>query len=129
MTRGPDRTWAWTADLPPDLRTSYQLCPVRDQPLYGRTIGEHRWAAVIAAGLPDPSCPDQLPAGCVYGNPEAPASVLSMPGAPPALGRQAPGGSARIAGPHLVAGRVTGPHLPDTRRTRCSGTTGSDLRR
>jgi enterochelin esterase family protein len=83
MNRGPGRTWVWTGELPPDLRTAYQLCPVRDRPLRGAPIGQDRWAMVIAAGQPDPSCPDSLPPGCVYGNPEAPASVLSMPSAPP----------------------------------------------
>ncbi len=29
MTQAPGRNWAWTAELPSDLRTSYQLCPVR----------------------------------------------------------------------------------------------------
>jgi len=83
MEPGPDRTWAWTGDLPPGLRTSYQLCPVRDWPLRGQPLDPDRWAEVIAAGLPDPSCPDWLPPGCTYGNPDAPASVLSMPGALP----------------------------------------------
>jgi enterochelin esterase family protein len=83
MDKSPGRTWVWTADLPPDLRTSYQLCPVRDRPLRGQPIGQDRWAMVLAAGQPDPSCPDWLPAGCTYGNPDAPASVLSMPSAPP----------------------------------------------
>jgi enterochelin esterase-like enzyme len=85
MAPGAGRNWAWTAELPPDLRTSYQLCPVRDRPLRGHPVGEDRWAAVIAAGVPDPSCPDRLPPGCTYGNPDAPASVLSMPGALPQL--------------------------------------------
>jgi enterochelin esterase-like enzyme len=83
MAEGPGRTWVWTADLPPDLRTCYQLCPVRDQPLRGQPIGQDRWAAVLAAGQPDPSCRDPLPPGCTYGNPDAPASVLSMPDALP----------------------------------------------
>jgi enterochelin esterase family protein len=83
MEEGPGRSWVWTADLPPDLRTSYQLCPVRDRPLRGQPIDQDRWATVIAAGQPDPSCPDSLPPGCIYGNPDAPASVLSMPGALP----------------------------------------------
>jgi enterochelin esterase-like enzyme len=83
MTKGPDRLWTWTAGLPPDLRSSYQICPARDRPLRGERIGQDRWAMIVAAGQPDPSCPDSLPPGCVYGNPEAPASVLSMPGAPP----------------------------------------------
>jgi enterochelin esterase family protein len=83
MAPGPGRSWAWTADLPPDLRTSYQLCPVRDRPLRGCPLDENRWAAVVAAGIADPSCRDRLPPGCTYGNPDAPASVLSMPDAVP----------------------------------------------
>jgi enterochelin esterase-like enzyme len=83
MDKGPGRTWVWTADLPPDLRTAYQLCPARDRPLRGEPIGQDRWAMVVAAGQPDRSCPDSLPPGCTYGNPDAPASVLSMPSAPP----------------------------------------------
>ena len=81
MEQGPDRTWVWTADLPSDLRTSYQLCPVQDGPLRGQRIDANRWATVIAAGQPDPMCTDSLPPGCTYGNPDAPASVLSMPNA------------------------------------------------
>jgi enterochelin esterase family protein len=83
MEKGPGRSWAWTADLPPDLRTAYQLCPVRDGPLRGQPIDQDRWATVVAAGQPDLSCPDSLPPGCTHGNPDAPASVLSMPGAIP----------------------------------------------
>ena len=83
MEPHPGGVWTWTADLPPDLRTSYQLCPVRDRPLRGQLIGQDRWAEVVATGIPDPCCPDGLPPGCVYGNPDAPASVLSLPGALP----------------------------------------------
>jgi enterochelin esterase-like enzyme len=83
MTQAPGRNWAWTTELPPDLRTSYQLCPVRDRPLRGHPLDESRWAVVAAAGVPDPSCRDRLPPGCTYGNPDAPASVLSMPAALP----------------------------------------------
>ncbi|HEY7014774.1 MAG TPA: alpha/beta hydrolase-fold protein [Streptosporangiaceae bacterium] len=83
MEPHPGGVWTWTADLPPDLRTSYQLCPVRDRPLRGGLIGQDRWSAVVAAGIPDPCCPDGLPPGCVYGNADAPASVLSLPGALP----------------------------------------------
>lgn len=83
MRPGSGRDWAWTAELPADLRTSYQICPVRDRPLRGQPLDGERWAAVAAAGLPDPSCHDRLPPGCTYGNPGAAASVLSMPGALP----------------------------------------------
>lgn len=50
MTRVSGGHWAWTAKLPGDLRTSYQLCPVRDRPLRGQPLGEDRWAEVVAAG-------------------------------------------------------------------------------
>jgi enterochelin esterase-like enzyme len=83
MRPGPGGTWVWSADLPSDLRTSYQVCPVRDKPLRGEVIDDRRWAAVIAGGRPDPACPDRLPPGCVWGNPDAAASVLSLPDAPP----------------------------------------------
>jgi enterochelin esterase-like enzyme len=82
MTKGPDGLWTWTADLPPDLRTAYQICPARNRPLRGERIGQDQWNMIVTAGQPDPSCPDSLPPGCVHGNPEAPASVLSMPSAP-----------------------------------------------
>ena len=82
MRPGRDGCWTWTADLPADLRTSYQLCPVRDQPLRDRPLDDARWAAVIGSGQPDPSCPDSLPPGCASGNPSEPSSVLSMPDAP-----------------------------------------------
>jgi enterochelin esterase-like enzyme len=78
MRPGPDRTWVWSAALPADLRTSYQLCPARDRPLGGQPVEEDCWAAVLAAGEPDPPCPESLPPGCTYGNPAAAASVLSM---------------------------------------------------
>src|SRR5260370_42333462 len=83
MRQGPAGTWAWTADLPPDLRTCYQICPVRDRPLRGERIDQDRWATILAAGQPDPSCPHSLPPGCAHGNPDAPASLLSMPCPPP----------------------------------------------
>ncbi len=82
MEPGPDRTWTWSADVASDLRTSYQICPVRDRPLRGRSLTDGRWAEVVAAGQPDPSCPDSLPPGCIQGNPDCSASVLSMPDAP-----------------------------------------------
>src|SRR5258705_3610691 len=43
MRQGPDRTWVWSADLPSDLRTSYQICPVRDRPLPGQATHQDRW--------------------------------------------------------------------------------------
>lgn len=83
MDRVSPTDWVWTADLPDDLRTTYHFCPVRDHPLRGRRVDEKRWLAVIAGGEPDPNTADQLPAGCVFGAVEQPASVLAMPSAPP----------------------------------------------
>ncbi len=101
MEPGRDGLWTWTAELPSDLRSSYQICPVRDRPLRGQPPGPDRWATVVAAGLPDRSCPDRLPPGCAYGNPGQQASVLSMPRAPdqPWLARRpavAPGPVLRV---------------------------------
>jgi hypothetical protein len=36
---GEDGHWSLTVELPSDLRTSYQLCPLRDAPLRGRSAG------------------------------------------------------------------------------------------
>jgi enterochelin esterase-like enzyme len=75
--------WTWEHDLPDGLRTAYQFCPVRDRPVRGRSIDEARWHQIIALGEPDPEGDDTLPAGCTFGAGDQPASVLSMPGAPP----------------------------------------------
>ena len=83
MDRVSPREWVWTAELPDDLRTTYQFCPVRDHPIRGVRIDEQRWQSVIALGVPDPRADDQLPPGCVFGAVDKAASVLSMPGAPP----------------------------------------------
>jgi enterochelin esterase-like enzyme len=83
MHRASGTHWTWAADLPDDLRTTYQLCPVRDSPVRGRSLDEGRWQSIIAQGEPDPGANDELPAGCVFGAVDRPASVLSMPGAPP----------------------------------------------
>jgi enterochelin esterase-like enzyme len=121
MEPGPDQTWVWSADVASDLRTSYQICPVRDRPLRGQPLDDKRWAEVVAAGQPDRSCPDSLPPGCVYGNPDRPASVLSMPDAlaqPWAARRPGvPRGSftrTPLAGGSLVH-LYRSPELPDNR--------------
>jgi enterochelin esterase-like enzyme len=83
MDRGPDGVWEWTAELPADLRTTYQLCPIRDRPLRGEKVDDARWAEVIAASTPDPRAEEELPPGCVFGSGPVPASVLARPAAPP----------------------------------------------
>lgn len=79
---GEDGHWSLTVELPSDLRTSYQLCPLRDEPLRGRVADEHRWTAIMAAGIADPRNQTRLPAGCTYGN-RGQASILELPAAPP----------------------------------------------
>jgi enterochelin esterase-like enzyme len=37
--------------------------------------------ALVAQGVPDPAAADSLPPGCVFGNPDVGASVLSLPAA------------------------------------------------
>lgn len=82
MNPGPGGRWSWTSKLPADLRTSYQLCPVRDRPLRGQTPDEDRWLQILAAGVPDPTAPEALPPGTLWGNP-GPASILELPAALP----------------------------------------------
>lgn len=82
MNPGPSGSWTWASKLPADLRTSYQLCPVRDRPLRGQTPDEDRWLQILAAGVPDPTARETLPPGALWGNP-GPASILELPGALP----------------------------------------------
>jgi enterochelin esterase-like enzyme len=82
MEPGPGGSWAWTSTLPADLRTAYQLCPVRDVSLRGPGPDEERWLQIMAAGVPDPNASAQLPPGMVWGNP-GPASILELPAALP----------------------------------------------
>jgi len=67
--------WSGEFDLPDDLRTSYQFCPVRD-------TASPDWDAIMAAGVPDPSPSVERLGSSTYGNGE-PSSILEMPGAPP----------------------------------------------
>ena len=83
MRPGADGSWVWEGDVPDGFRSAYQICPVRDRPLRGHPVDEARWQQVIALGEPDPAADDTLPAGCTFGAGDQPASVLSMPGAPP----------------------------------------------
>ena len=98
LDRGSDGVWSRTLRLPADLRTSYQLCPVRDGSLRDGAIDEDRWASVMAAGITDPTNPAAIPAGCTYGNP-GPASVLELPDALPMVWR--------APRPGVPAGKVT----------------------
>lgn len=88
--------WSLTLQLPAALRTSYQLCPVRDAPVRGQKVDDERWTAIMAAGVPDPLNPRTHPAGCTYGNP-GPASVLEMPAAPSSAAWSTAGTTGRIA--------------------------------
>jgi len=82
MEPGAHGSWTWTAKLPADLRTAYQLCPVRDRPLRGQAPDEDRWLQILATGEPDPAAATALPPGSLWGNP-GPASILELPAALP----------------------------------------------
>ncbi len=82
MQPGSAGTWTWTSHLPSDLRTAYQLCPVRDFSLRGSNPEGDQWLRVLAAGVPDPNAPAQLPPGTLWGN-SGPASILELPAALP----------------------------------------------
>ena len=72
--------WSGSLLLSSDLRTSYQLCPVRDEPVRGRPVDDDRWLEILAAGIADTSNPSTLAASCTYGNPGV-ASILELPDA------------------------------------------------
>ncbi|MET7282204.1 alpha/beta hydrolase-fold protein [Kribbella sp. NPDC005582] len=82
MNPGPDGEWTWTAELPADLRTAYQVCPVRDLPVRGHQPDQDRWLQILAAGVPDPEASAGIASGTLWGNP-GPASVLELPAALP----------------------------------------------
>jgi len=81
MSPAEEGSWRLRLRLPSTLRTSYQICPIRDAPWAGHPA-EERWAQILAAGVPDPLNPLTLPAGTIYGSPCA-ASVLELPDALP----------------------------------------------
>jgi enterochelin esterase family protein len=81
MEPAGDRQWTWTARLPADLRTSYQLCAARDDPVPRRALGDDEWLSLVAVGVADPEASDVLAPGCVFGSPQERASVLSLPDA------------------------------------------------
>ena len=72
--------WSGSLLLSSDLRTSYQLCPVRDEPLRGRPLDDERWLEILALGIADVSNPETLAASCTYGNAGV-ASILELPDA------------------------------------------------
>jgi len=76
-----ERQWTWTARLPADLRTSYQLCAARDDRVPRRAFSDDEWLSLVGEGVADPAASDGLPPGCVFGSPNEWASVLSMPDA------------------------------------------------
>ena len=77
---GPGGEWSGSLLLNSDLRTSYQLCPVRDEPLRGRALDDERWLEILALGVADVSTPETLAASCTYGNAGV-ASILELPDA------------------------------------------------
>lgn len=79
MNRGPDGRWTITVSLPSDLRTSYQFCPVTDEPLRDTPMDDDRHREVLAAGVIDPSNPHRI--GPSTFPVLAPASVLELPDA------------------------------------------------
>jgi enterochelin esterase-like enzyme len=81
MERGSDSEWSWAAQLPSDLRTAYQFCPARKEGIPRRALTDGEWTALVAEGVPDPAATDRLPPGCVFGNPDEDASVVSLPAA------------------------------------------------
>lgn len=80
MEQTGNGSWQRTLRLPADLRSSYQLCPVRDRPIRGLAVDEDRWAEVIGAGVPDPRARSTLPPGCTFGSSNQ-ASILELAGA------------------------------------------------
>ena len=81
MSADGDGLWTLTLRLPSTLRSSYQICPIRDRPMRGHP-SEDRWMEILAMGVCDPTNPAMLGAGSTYGNP-GPASILDLPGSLP----------------------------------------------
>ena len=72
-----DGLWTLSLRLPSTLRSSYQICPIRDEPMHGHP-SEERWMQILGMGVRDPLNPAALAAGTTYGNP-GPASILELP--------------------------------------------------
>ncbi len=79
MHQDHEGVWTLSRRLPSNLRSSYQICPIRDEPVPGR-MSEERWMQVLGMGVLDPQNPAILAAGTTYGNP-GPASILELPDA------------------------------------------------
>jgi enterochelin esterase-like enzyme len=102
MDRGDDGVWRLSLRLPAGLRTSYQFCPVRDEPLRASHPDAERFEKIVAGGVPDPAH------GCVIGPSTWPnrgsASVLSLPGALAQPWHTPKGVPAGVVSQHKVAG-------------------------
>jgi enterochelin esterase family protein len=81
LDRNDDGVWRTTVQLPPDLRSSYQFCPVRDQPVRNNHPDDERYRAILDLGVTDPSNPVVI--GPSTFPSLAPASVLELPAALP----------------------------------------------
>ena len=57
LDQGDEGEWSGSILLNPDLRTSYQLCPMRDEPVRGRPPDDDRWLEILATGIADVSNP------------------------------------------------------------------------
>jgi enterochelin esterase-like enzyme len=84
----PEGDGAWTVALrlPSALRSSYQICPIRDAELAAGVnraadLSEERWMDVLGLGEPDATNGLTLPAGTTYGNPGRAASIVELPDA------------------------------------------------
>jgi enterochelin esterase family protein len=73
--------------LPSTLRSSYQLCPIREPDLADEldrnAVSDEGWRRIMALGEPDPDRPSTLASGTVYGNPDRPPSLVELSDAPP----------------------------------------------
>ena len=81
LERSGGGVWRRTISLPDGLRSSYQLCPVRDFSIPPSGVDDELWAQIMAVGIPDPHN-DRAIGPCTYGNREL-ASILEVPGALP----------------------------------------------
>jgi enterochelin esterase-like enzyme len=82
MRPQPDGDWVLTLALPSTLRTSYQICPIRDGALADEVqrgdLSEESWRQILALGEPDPRAPSTFTAGTVYGNPGREPSIVEL---------------------------------------------------
>lgn len=79
MDLGDDGVWRLPLRMPAGLRTSYQFCPVRDEPLRGCHPDAERFEKIVTGGVVDPAH-DAVIGPSTWPN-HGSASVLSLPGA------------------------------------------------